>query len=122
MTYTVDVPSQGENTFASFLMYVQTQDVAVMVSDVRIMDGPAPEAPDPTLADFSEAFGGAVIGEGGTYTFPTGAEAWAGFANMNTALYPLSFPAGGKITFLDRYLVMVRRIFTSGSSDCLIQM
>ena len=98
MTYTVDVPSQGENTFASFLMYVQTPDVAVMVSDVRIVDGP--EAPDPTLADFREAFGGAVIGEGGTYTFPTGADSWGGFANMNTALYPLSFPAGGKITFI----------------------
>ena len=81
MTYTVDVPSQGENTFASFLMYVQTQDVAVMVS---------------------EMFGstGSDVGrlERGWYLhLPDGAEAWAGFANMNTALYPLSFPAGGKI-------------------------
>ena len=42
MTYTVDVPAQGVNTFSSFLMYVQTPDVAVMVSDVRIMDRPAP--------------------------------------------------------------------------------
>ncbi|CAI8159647.1 MAG: Gellan lyase [Bacteroidota bacterium] len=32
-------------------------------------------------------------------TFPTGAEAWAGFSNNNTEIYPLSFANGGKITF-----------------------
>ena len=51
------------------------------------------------FADFSEAFGGATIG-GGIYTFPSGADSWAGFANTNTAMYPLAFPAGGKITFV----------------------
>ncbi|MCH1554149.1 MAG: hypothetical protein L7S45_06100, partial [Luminiphilus sp.] len=65
-TYTVDVPAQGENTFASFLMYVQTQDVAVAVSDVQLSFADGPPA-DPTLADFSEAFGGTTIGEGGIY-------------------------------------------------------
>ena len=56
---------------------------------------------DPSVfdADFSEAFGGTTIGEDGTYTFPTGAEPWAGFANMNTAMYPLSFSEAAHITF-----------------------
>ena len=47
---------------------------------------------------FSGAFGGAVV-DGNTYTFPTGAETWAGFANEDTTLYPFSFPDGGTITF-----------------------
>ena len=51
------------------------------------------------IAEFSEAFGGNTIGEGGVYTFPSGAEGWAGFANMNTDMYPLRFTESGSITF-----------------------
>ena len=47
-----------------------------------------------------EAFGGATI-DGTTYTFPTGAEAWAGFAHDpnadNSAIYPIVMPNGGTI-------------------------
>ena len=43
-----------------------------------------------------EAFGGATY-QGETFTFPFGAEPWAGFANMNTSLYPLVFEDGGSI-------------------------
>ncbi len=50
-------------------------------------------------ADFSGTFGGTTIGDGSVYTFPTGAEGWAGFANNNTALYPLSFSEDGGIAF-----------------------
>ena len=32
--YTIVIPSQGANTFSSFLMYLNTQDVAVQVTDV----------------------------------------------------------------------------------------
>jgi endoglucanase len=32
-------------------------------------------------------------------TFPTGAQDWAGFANNNAEIYPLSFANGGEITF-----------------------
>ena len=100
MTYSIDVPSQGENTFSSFLMYLNTQDIGVAVSDVviTVKGEPVPvgEALDP--AAFTEAFGGATHVEG-AYTFPTGAEAWAGFANLNTDLYPLAFPNGALITF-----------------------
>lgn len=34
--YTIDVPSQGANTFSSFLMYLDTRDVGVSVSDVMV--------------------------------------------------------------------------------------
>ena len=36
MTYEIEVPEQGDNTFSSFLMYLNTQDVAVSVSNVVI--------------------------------------------------------------------------------------
>ena len=34
-----------------------------------------------------------------TFNFPTGAENWAGFANNNVSIYPLSYPNGGQISF-----------------------
>jgi beta-glucanase (GH16 family) len=59
------------------------------------------DAVDPVsqkLASFTGAFGGAVV-NGDTYTFPSGAETWAGIANDNADIYPLSFPNGGTVTF-----------------------
>ena len=47
---------------------------------------------------FSCAFDGTVV-DGNTYTFPTGAQPWAGFANEDVTIYPLSFPNGGTISF-----------------------
>ena len=60
-----------------------SDDSVGTVSDVAVID---------------EAFGGATY-EGETFTFPSGAEAWAGFANMNTSLYPLIFEDGGSLSF-----------------------
>ena len=65
------------------------------VSDIAPLDPAYADA----VADFSEAFGGTTIGEDGSFTFPTGAEPWAGFANMNTAMYPLSFSEAAHISF-----------------------
>ncbi len=48
--------------------------------------------------EYTGVFSGATK-EGDVYTFPTAAETWAGFANENTAIYPLAFPNGGSITF-----------------------
>ena len=45
-----------------------------------------------------EGFGGALV-DGTTFTFPTGAEVWAGFANLNVDIYPFTFDNGGSITF-----------------------
>ena len=42
-------------------------------------------------------FDGTVYAQ--TFTFPTGAQAWAGFANNNTSIYPLSYPNGGQVSF-----------------------
>ena len=47
---------------------------------------------------FTGAFSGATK-VGDVYTFPSGADAWAGFANDNADLYPISLTHGGKITF-----------------------
>ena len=46
---------------------------------------------------YDGTFGGATYTQ--KFTFPTGAEAWAGFANNNTSIYPLSFPNGGEVKF-----------------------
>ena len=50
------------------------------------------------FANFNGTFGGATIDSTG-FTFPTGAEVWAGFANNNKSLYPYDFPNGGVIMF-----------------------
>jgi uncharacterized surface protein with fasciclin (FAS1) repeats len=92
-TYTIEVPSQGENTFESFLLYLVERDNPVIVKNVRVT---AYEAED--LADFGGTFGGATVEEE-VYEFPTGAADWGGFANDNTALYPISFPKGGYVAF-----------------------
>jgi hypothetical protein len=47
---------------------------------------------------FTEAFSGAAI-DGSVYTFPSSADSWAGFANMNTSLYPMSVAEDSVITF-----------------------
>ena len=47
---------------------------------------------------FHGVFDGSVV-DSNTYTFPTGAQSWAGFANLDTTMYPLTFPGGGEITF-----------------------
>ena len=44
-------------------------------------------------------FGGATITEQNVLEFPTGADSWAGFANINNSLYPLNLSDGGTITF-----------------------
>ena len=47
---------------------------------------------------FSGTFGNTLI-DGNTYTNPTGSEAWGGWANEDTSLYPMSFENGGTISF-----------------------
>jgi len=40
--YTVEVPSQGANTFSSFLLYVNTLDAAVTITHVHVHENSAP--------------------------------------------------------------------------------
>jgi hypothetical protein len=120
-SYEVAVPVQGTNTFSSFLMYFETQDVEVYITDVRVHADAKDDTGggDSTLGggtmDMVEAFGGATVSEntyfiesngvrveGRRYEKPAGSQSWAGFAhnpNMdNSAIYPISFPNGGTIT------------------------
>ena len=39
------------------------------------------------------------LADGDTFQFPTGAADWAGVANTNATLYPMSFPLGGQVRF-----------------------
>lgn len=43
-------------------------------------------------------FSGAVR-TGNEYLIPSSAQSWAGFANLDTSMYPISFPHGGEIKF-----------------------
>ena len=62
----------------------------VITGSINILAGPA----------FTGSFGNATYDAGtNLYTFPSGAEGWAGFANENNTLYPISLTHGGKITF-----------------------
>ena len=129
-TYTVSIPSQGNNSFSSLIMYVVDRDAPVTVSNLVVSsdggsgadnsgsdggsDNNGADNPvdggsnDPDFGDsvvtvsdaavIDEAFGGATF-EGETFTFPSGAEEWAGFANMNTDLYPFTFSNGGSLSF-----------------------
>ena len=54
---------------------------------------------DGSVVAFADAFGGALIESGPTYNFPTGAQAWAGFANESVDLYPFTIAGGDKIVF-----------------------
>jgi ABC-type transporter Mla subunit MlaD len=47
---------------------------------------------------YSGTFSGTTVVDD-VYTFPAAADSWAGFANENADIYPLSFVDGGTITF-----------------------
>ena len=67
MMYEIVIPPQGTNSFESMIMYLDQRDVAVTVTDVRVMPNP-----DPKFAVMDGAFDGFIV-EGDTYEFPTGA-------------------------------------------------
>lgn len=91
-TYVVNIPPQAaENTYSSFLLYINEAGNSVNIQDVKV------EANNHARM---EPFGNAgVDADTSTFTFPANAEVWGGFANTNTSLYPLNFERGGKVTF-----------------------
>ena len=116
--YTIVIESQGANTFSSFLMYLDTQDVAVQITDVVLSgvdagsdtgtdtgtDSGTDTGSDTGItvgpAIFEDgAFEGAISEPGAIFTFPTGAQSYAGWANTNADMYPLSFSQGAILTF-----------------------
>ena len=56
--YHVEIPPQGSNTYSSFLLYVQTLDVAVTIIDVEVMEHE--QGPHPGVF-FSEYAEGTII-------------------------------------------------------------
>ena len=63
-TYTIAVAAQGANTFSSFLLYLNTQDVGVVVTDIAISAAPAPEPepePEPTGVNLVLTTDGAAV-------------------------------------------------------------
>ena len=123
-SYSVSIPTQGSNTFSNLIMYVAEQDVPVKVTNVIVTEyfgsagdntgdtgsgdtgsgdtGSGDTGTDYTPADgfvITESFGGTTIDADTQFTFPAGAEEWAGFANMNTSMYPISLSQASLITF-----------------------
>ncbi len=96
--YVVDIPA-GSNSYNSAIFYVVTRDVDVSITGTKIetydTDGTTILSTDFPVYDGT--FNGTVYSQ--TFNFPTGAESYAGFANNNTDIYPISFSDGGKVKF-----------------------
>ncbi|MDA0848535.1 MAG: hypothetical protein O2827_02110 [Verrucomicrobia bacterium] len=117
-TYTATVPSQGANTFSNFVVYVVEQDTPVQIQDITVAyDDPIVDPNAPTPGGASETTipveywtpfdgSGTTIANGNEFTFPTGAQTWAGFAvggagyeSSGENIYPFSFAEAGEINF-----------------------
>jgi hypothetical protein len=90
--------ASGTNTYNSALLYLIDKDVAVNISDIKIEkfdnDGTVLTTSYPI---YDDPFGNATYNH--AFTFPAGAEPWAGFSNTNLDVSPVSLSNGGKITF-----------------------
>ena len=99
--YVVNIPAQdASHTFSSAIFYIVDKDVDVYMSGVVIerydTDGVA--ITDTYYPQYDNGFDGAAYEQ--KFTFPSvNSQDWAGFANTNTAIYPLAFPEAGQITF-----------------------
>ena len=89
-SYSVKVPSQGDKTFSSVILYIVDKDLPAVMKNIKIED-------ISPFADFG-GFDGATR-DGDTFTFPSTAQSWAGFGNNNTDLYPMTLGNGAAITF-----------------------
>ena len=98
-TYTVAIPSQGANTFNSAILYIEERDITVNISEVtlKIFDTDGTSVTSTHYPIYDDGFDGADYQQ--VLTFPTGAESYAGFSNLNSEVYPFSFPNGGSIAF-----------------------
>ena len=98
------VPADCDNTLGANRAVTVTGDVTLATDvyngcPVGDTGGTDPELTPADGFVITEAFGGTTIGEGSVYTYPAGTEAWAGFGNKNTALYPITIAEDSVITF-----------------------
>ena len=117
LTYTIEIPSQGANTFSSFIMRLDDEDVQVKISDVMVtttapaegeptVPAACAERPKPsqfldesgvnTAGYFTGVYGGEnggsnTLQNGDVFTFPADSASYGGFANDNADLYPITF-------------------------------
>lgn len=90
-THTADLAANGAG-MNSFLMYIRDRDCPVDITEVTVTD--ADGAKD--ILEWGP-FEGATL-SGTTFEWPSSAQAWAGFANVTSAIYPLNISAGATIT------------------------
>ena len=97
--YTIPLTSQGVNTFNSALLYLMDRDVTVNITDIKIekFDTDGSTVLTTSYPIYDDPFGSATYSH--AFTYPTGAEAWAGYSNTNLDVSPVSLENGGKITF-----------------------
>jgi len=106
---TVTFLSENEIQF-DFPFFDETWTAQLYTEDVPCTDWT--EGPTTTNPIYSGAFGGAVY-DNDTFLFPSSdTQSWAGFANEDTGLYPLSFPNGGTVTF---------NAATEGATDIVVK-
>ena len=101
--YSVSIPGQYDNGFTNVVVYLEDLDTEVVMQEIMIGVTAKGDAKAATVApaDFSTGpFEGAAYDEEtNTFSFPTSAKSYAGFANNNTELYPMTFDNGGCVTF-----------------------
>jgi acyl carrier protein len=100
--YSVSIPEQFDNGYKMVIAWLETYDTSVMMKEIMVgvtAQGAAKVgATEPAL--FSGSFEGAeYTAETNTYIFPASAKSYAGFANENNNLYPMTFDVGGCVTF-----------------------
>ena len=81
----------------SFLMYVTEKDCPVKITSVTIDDDGDTDKVPGTWG----VFDGTTVADG-VFTWPTGAQDWAGFSNGNTDIYPLNITGGATVTITGR--------------------
>lgn len=102
-TLTFNMP-EGNTEGYNRLVIIPSIKVAV-TEDVKYyfdnIDYSAPGEPEPVNVTYDMTFsaiGGATLAND-VYTWPSGAEGWAGFANENSSMYPLTFENRGAVKF-----------------------
>jgi hypothetical protein len=118
-SYSVDIPSQGGNTFSNMILEILSNDVNVKITDVYVTttaktddeptvpagcEGTPPPSVYPADGFNSAAYFGAFGSDGGNtptiqdgdaYEFPGESANWAGWSNRNRTLYPIDFASTG---------------------------
>jgi CxxC motif-containing protein (DUF1111 family) len=93
-----DVGTPGQGNGQPFQHDLDTLEPGTEYRVVKTLNGN--ENPLAIWSAFADGAGTLVSGTNNDiFTFPSSAQSWAGFANDETSMYPLTFSNGGTITF-----------------------